>query len=83
MYLRIIDTAAHTLMAAPKKVLVTVNAGFTGTLTIQDGGSTVAVLTNPTMGQRFEYWDLAGNLIVTCSAIGDITVSAAANYGTH
>lgn len=60
-------------------VLVTVNTGFTGTITITDTDGTtslpVAVITNPATGGAYRYWDFQLGLSVVTSATGDITVS--------
>lgn len=59
-------------------VLITVNAALTGTITIIDGttGTTgnVAIITNPTVGSSYRYWDLANGLRIVTSTTCDITV---------
>lgn len=62
------------------KVLITVNTALTGTITLLDqdgasGGDTIAVITNPTVGSQFEYWDFKNGVRVTPSATCDVTVS--------
>jgi hypothetical protein len=68
-----------------KSAVITVNAALTGTITVIDGtsGSTpnVAVITNPTVGSRYEYWGLKNGLRVITSATCDITVSYDTRHG--
>jgi hypothetical protein len=61
-----------------KKALVQVNASLTGTITIYDNiGSdttnTVGVITNPTVGSKFEYNTLNVGFKVVASTTCDIT----------
>lgn len=79
-------TAAGTyqvVAGACKEVLVSINAGWTGTLVVVDNttGSTplVATLTNPTAGgSPFQYRDFITGvrIITTGGTFGDVTVSA-------
>lgn len=59
-------------------VLITVNTALTGSITVIDGttGTTanVAVITNPTVGQAYRYWDLVNGLRIVTSTTCDITV---------
>lgn len=64
-----------------KRVRVTVNAALTGTITVSDevgttGSPVVAVITNPGVGNTFEYWGLKSGFCVTPSATCDITIMA-------
>jgi hypothetical protein len=54
---------------------ITVNAALTGTITVTDAGAAIAVITNPTVGNQFEYFGFNGPITVTNSATGDITIS--------
>lgn len=56
-------------------LLVTVNTALTGTLTIADGGTTVAVITNPTVGTMYRYFGFNGTITVVNNATADVTVS--------
>lgn len=58
-------------------VAIQVNAALTGTITVQAGGTAVAIITNPTVGSFFRYGGLRGQGKVTVnpSATCDITVS--------
>lgn len=59
-------------------ILIQVNGALTGTITCQAGGTTFAVITNPTVGSQFRYGGLRGQGTITVnpSATTDITVSA-------
>lgn len=75
---RIVDTTP--LQTGPaRKVVIMVNTGLTGTITVEDTAgaatSTIAVITNPVAGNRFEYWDLVRGTKVTASGACDITVN--------
>lgn len=91
-----ITTAAATQVyqtaGAPNltKTLITVNGALTGTITVTDqntAGSltngTVAVITNPTVGSFYEYWDLQYGLLVTPNATCNITVNFTVQGATH
>lgn len=56
-------------------MLIQVNAALTGTLTVTDGGTTKAVITNPTVGSQYRYYGFTGAAAVNPSATCDITVS--------
>lgn len=70
-----------------KSALITVNAALTGTITVIDGTSgttgNVAVITNPTVGSSFQYWDFNDGLRVVTSAICDVTVNYTGQSGRH
>lgn len=78
--IHITDTAAHNLPPCAG-IRITVNTGFTGTITLVDSAGTIqAVVTNPVVGNNLTYYGLVSNIAVvpptvTCSATGDITVS--------
>jgi len=67
------------------KVLITVNAALTGTITVIDNiaGTTanVGIITNPTVGTRYEYWDFITGVRIVTSASCDITVNTMSGYG--
>lgn len=62
------------------KVLITVNTALAaGTITVIDGttgsSANVAVITNPTVGSQYEYWDFTSGVRIVTSATCDITVN--------
>lgn len=68
------------------KVLLTNNIALTGTITISDetgtaGTPVVAIITNPAVGNQYEYWDFQTGVTITPSATCDITVNTASSYG--
>lgn len=70
-------TAATPTQTPLNHVRITINTGATGTIKVIDGTSgttaNVATITNPAVGQVFDYWDMTNVRIVT-SATMDITV---------
>lgn len=72
-------TAATTTTVASQAngLLVQVNAALTGTITLAVGGTTFAVITNPTVGSSYRYSGLStkGAVTAVTSATCDITVS--------
>ena len=74
--------AANKVYSGPvKKAIVQVNAALTGSITVSDETSTagtpaVAIITNPTVGTRYEFWGFNTGLTVVPNATCDITVSA-------
>lgn len=70
-----------------KKALIQVNTALTGTITVIDGVSgssaNVAIITNPTVGSFYEYWDFEQGLRIVTSATCDITVSHTGQTGSH
>lgn len=79
--LHITDTSVHTVANSSLGILIQVNTGFTGTITVADSNATQAVATNPVVGNAFRYYGLAGAVTVTSSATGDITVSTLNHQG--
>lgn len=76
-----ITAAATTQVCGPiKKVLITINAALTGTIKVidNDTGTTanVATITNPAVGDYYEYWDFTVGVRIVTSATCDITVNA-------
>lgn len=77
--IHITNTAANNIPPCAG-IRITVNTGFTGTITLVDGaGTTQAVVTTPATGNSFTYYGListnASPATVTSSATGDITIS--------
>lgn len=62
-----------------RQILIQVNAALTGSITVIDGttGTTgnVAIITNPTVGGKYEYWGLQNGVRIVTSTTCDITVS--------
>lgn len=87
MYTHITAGSATNLTTGRiSKVKITVNAALTGTITVSDETSTggtpvVGIITNPTVGSQYEYWDLKNGLTVTPSTTCEITVNASSSYG--
>lgn len=85
-HLHITDTSPHAIGATggfTLRTMISVGTGFTGTITVADFVGTVAVITNPVIGNSFQYWDLQGVVTVTSSATGDITVNTSSTYGNR
>ena len=63
-----------------EKVLITVNAALTGSIKVIDDitGTTanVATITNPAVGDYYEYWDFGIGVRIVTSTTCDITVNA-------
>ena len=62
-----------------RKAIIQVNAALTGTLTILDTAQgtagTAAIITNPTVGSKYEYWGFQNGVRIIPSATCDVTVS--------
>lgn len=56
-------------------IRITVNTGFSGTITTVDGSGTIGIATNPAVGNSFIYDGLLSPVTVTNSAAGDTTIS--------
>jgi hypothetical protein len=87
MYAHIVDTTVTQVFTGyVRKALIQVNAALTGTITVYNatGSNTtpvVAVITNPTVGSMYEYWDLETGFKVVASTTCDITASGDAGRG--
>lgn len=55
--------------------MVQINLALTGNIVVADANGTVATITNPTVGSKYEYWDLVGPVTVNPSTTTDITVN--------
>lgn len=80
------NSAANLASSAANKVKVTVNAALTGTLTISDetgtaGTPVVGIITNPTVGSVYEYWDLKKGITITPSTTCEVTVNVSSTFG--
>lgn len=72
-----ITASGATSIGERDGLMVQVNTALTGSITLQKGGSTFAVITNPTVGSQYRYTGLRGqgNITVNPSATCDITVN--------
>lgn len=70
-------SGSQTVAAGADGLLIQVNTALTGTITLQAGGVTFAVITNPLAGDQFRYAGLRGQGDITVNPSGttDITVS--------
>lgn len=75
----ITDNTATQVSGPCKRVLITINAALTGSIKVIDNtaGTTanVATITNPAVGNVFEYWDFATGVRIIASTTCDITVN--------
>jgi hypothetical protein len=87
MYYHVVTSGAVNLAQNKiRKVRVTVNAALTGTLILSDeiataGTPLIATITNPGVGNSFEYWDLKNGLTANASTTCDITINIDSSYG--
>lgn len=71
-----LTTAATYNLSASYGLLVEINAGFTGTITLADARGTFAVITNPTVSTTCRYYGLQGAMTAIVSGTGcDATIS--------
>lgn len=74
--LYITASGSQNVAKMPRRLRITVNTALTGTITVTDAGVTIAVITNPAVGNAFTYsGKFAGQVAVNPSATCDITVS--------
>lgn len=76
-----ITTAATTTVGKTYGIRVSINKALTGTVTIADGGTTVAVIAATTAAQDKLYFGFSGSVTLVNSATEDITVSALNHQG--
>lgn len=74
-------TGSQAICTGARKILIQNNKALTGTITVTDGVGTVAVITDPAVGNQFEYWSLTGAITVNPSAICEITVNTDGSHG--
>lgn len=76
-------TTTQVTSVATRRIIIQVNAALTGSITVIDGttGTTanVAIITNPTVGNNYQYWGFATGVRIVTSTTCDITVSTS-NY---
>lgn len=78
-----ITTAATTTIASKAYgILVAINKATTGTLTIIDGSTTVAVIAASTAAQDKRYYGFNGVISITNGSTEDVTVSVLNHQGT-
>lgn len=70
-----VTTATTTPIQAAGSIILTVNAALTGTITVNDNTGVIAIITNPTVGNFFEYSHLQAPVTVVTSAACDITIT--------
>ena len=79
------STATQVVIGGARKVLLQVNAALTGSIKVIDNttGTTanVATITNPVVGDQYEYWDFTAGVRIIASGACDITVSTDGSYG--
>lgn len=74
-------TATNYYAGKVKKANLVFNTPMTGTVTVSDetgttGSPVVAIITNPLVGQTYEYWTLLNGVTITPSTTGaDITLN--------
>jgi hypothetical protein len=87
MAYRYITTDAETQVETGyvKKAVIQVNAALTGNIIVVDGtaGATanVATITNPTVGSRYEYYNLQNGFRVKASTTCNITAMTDGSSG--
>ena len=79
-------SAINLATSKVRKVHVTVNAALTGTITISDetgtsGSPVIAIITNPTVGTSYDYYDFTKGVCVTPSTTCEISVSVSSSFG--
>jgi hypothetical protein len=71
-----ITTATTTTVGKTYGLRVSINKALTGTLTIADGGVTVAVIAAATAAQDKVYYGFSGVVTVVNGSTEDVTLSA-------
>ena len=79
------NTATQVADSPQRKVLIQVNAALTGTIKVIDGTSgttaNVATITNPAVGDKYEYYGFTSGVRIIASTTCDITVSTYGGFG--
>lgn len=79
------NTETQVATGVVRKAVIQVNKALTGTIKVIDNnaGTTanVATITNPAVGDRYEYFDLTTGLRVIASGACDITAIAIQSIG--
>lgn len=79
--LNITTSGAQTVAGKCKAIEIVINNSLTGTIIVQNGTTTVATITNPTVGMSFHYGMFNNNVVINPSAICDITVNVDGGRG--
>jgi hypothetical protein len=79
-------TGGNVAQGHVRKVIIQYNNTVAGVTTVSDetgtaGTPLVATITNPTLGQKYEYWDMKNGLTVTSTVAVDMTVSTSSGQG--
>lgn len=79
------STATQVYSGRVRKAIIMVNAALTGSIKVIDGTSgttaNVATITNPTVGSKYEYYNLGTGFRVIASGACDITACADSSRG--
>lgn len=80
------STGSNVSQGHARKVLIQVNAALTGVITVSDetgtaGTPVIGVITNPTVGTQYEYWDIKNGVTVQSTIAPDLTVSVSSGMG--
>lgn len=82
-HVNILDGTTTQVSGPARAVIIQVNAALTGSIKVIDGttGTTanVATITNPVVGNTFQYWTFNTGVRVIASGTCDITVSTASS----
>lgn len=79
--MKYITTATTTTIERAYGIRVSINKALTNTLTIADGGTTVAVIAATTPAQDKVYYGFAGAITLINASTEDITVSVLNRQG--
>lgn len=69
-----VTTGTTTTLPLCYGLRIQVNTALTGTITVNDAGSAKAVITNPTVGQFYDYWGFTGVPTIATSTTCDVTI---------
>lgn len=69
-----VTTGSTTTLPVVYGVRVQVNAALTGTITVNDAGTAMGIITNPTVGQFYDFWGFTGVPTVVTSTTCDVTI---------
>lgn len=79
------NTQTQVATGYVRKATIQVNAALTGSIKVIDGTSgttaNVATITNPAVGDYYEYWDFGTGVRIIASGSCDITVNADSSSG--
>lgn len=80
------STGSNVAQGHIRKALITTNLGITGVITVSDetgtaGTPVIGIITNPTTGLQYEYWNMKTGLTVQSTVAMDITVNTDSSTG--